>query len=117
MLKHLCAQGPVYLRCKTPLETDYGRVSNDEKNESNESDNDFLPRRKRAYSRSGTIKQSLNANDDDDPPPMSKHGSARLSSHTNKQTLTVSEDDDLPPMIDWSPTPRSARLSSSTSTI
>lgn len=31
--------------------------------------------------------------------------------------ITVSEDDDLPPMIDWSPTPRSARLSSSTSTI
>ena len=117
VLKHLCAQGPVYLRCKIPLETDYSWVSDDEKDESSESDNDFLPRRKRAYSRSGTFKQSLNASDDDDPPPMSKHGSARLSSDTNKQSLTVSEDDDLPPMIDWSPTPRSARLSSSTSTI
>ena len=62
-------------------------MSDDEKDESSESDNDFLPRRKRAYSRSGTIKQSLNASDDDDPPPMSKHGSARLSSDTNKQSL------------------------------
>lgn len=84
VLKHLCAQGPVYLRCKIPLETYYGWVSDDEKDESSESDNDFLPRRKRAYSRSGTTKQSLNASDDDDPPPMSKHGSARLSSDTNK---------------------------------
>ena len=117
VLKHVCAKGPVYLRCKIPLETDYGWVSDVEKDESNESDNDFLPRRKGAYSRSGTIKQSLNASDDDYPPPMSKHGSARLSSDTNKQSLTVSEDDDLRPMTDWSPTPRSARLSSSTSTI
>ena len=117
VLKHVCAKGPVYLRCKIPLETDYGWVSDVEKDESNESDDDFLPRRKGAYSRSGTIKQLLNASDDDYPPPMSKHGSARLSSDTNKQSLTVSEDDDLPPMTDWSPTPRSARLSSSTSTI
>ena len=71
-------------------------MSDDEKDESNESDNDFLLRRKRAYSRNGTIKQSLNVSDDDDPPPMSKHGSARLSSDTSKQSLTVSEDDDLP---------------------
>ena len=36
VLKYLCAQGPVYLRCKIPLETDYGWVSDDEKDESNE---------------------------------------------------------------------------------
>ncbi|KAL9951675.1 hypothetical protein ACROYT_G044393 [Oculina patagonica] len=91
VLKHLTGQGPVYLRCKSPIETDYAWATDEESDESDGGEGDSSKKEESTRPRSGSNTQSLSVSDDD------------------------SEDEDPKPMLEYRPPPTSARRSSSSS--
>ena len=91
VLNHLTGQGPVYLRCKSPIVINYAWATDEESDESDGGEGDSSREEESARPRSGGNTQSLSVSDDD------------------------SEDEDPKPMLEHRPPPTSARRSSSSS--
>ena len=96
VLKHLTGQGPVYLRCKIPIENDYTWATDEESDESDGGEDDSSRKEKNTRPGSGSNTQSPSVSEDEDPKPMMEYrpppaSAMRSSSSTSTTTGSVME--------------------------